>query len=173
MARCSECQKEISDPKTESCLLDVIQIDDVFYHRSTFHFQEPSGRCLHCGIVHGKVHHFGCDVEQCPKCGLQVIGCGCVNDDNVGLFFISAVEGEEVKKPRYPRAHPPMLCVQEIPKEQRSDSGDLYGVFDLNFSAFHRGLSGVVLSRATIFSASRLMEAVKWGIERAREKLTV
>ena len=36
---------------------------------TTYHSDEPDGRCHDCGIKHGGLYHPGCDVEQCPKCG--------------------------------------------------------------------------------------------------------
>ena len=33
--------------------------------------------CHDCGVVEGKLHHFGCDMERCPFCGGQLIGCHC------------------------------------------------------------------------------------------------
>ncbi len=47
---------------------------------STKHFNEPGGRCHNCGIKHGNHHHPGCDVERCPKCGGQLITCGCLDE---------------------------------------------------------------------------------------------
>ncbi len=99
MAKCQDCQQEMGDSKTESCLYDVISIDDVFYHRSTSHFEEPGGRCTDCEIVHGKFHHWGCDVERCPKCGRQLISCGCVNGDNTRLFMASEQEQQALTEP--------------------------------------------------------------------------
>lgn len=37
-------------------------------------------RCHDCGCLPGKFHHPGCDMEICPCCKQQAIGCGCLND---------------------------------------------------------------------------------------------
>lgn len=34
-------------------------------------------RCPDCRVERGEYHRGGCDVEQCPKCRRQRIGCGC------------------------------------------------------------------------------------------------
>src|SRR5262249_14094682 len=33
--------------------------------------------CHDCGVAHGGYHHPGCDVEECPRCGRQLISCNC------------------------------------------------------------------------------------------------
>ncbi len=43
------------------------------------HFNEESGLCHDYNIKHGGHHHPGCDAERCPKCGGQLISCGCLD----------------------------------------------------------------------------------------------
>lgn len=35
--------------------------------------------CHDCGVKPGAHHHQYCDMEDCPKCGYQLIGCECFN----------------------------------------------------------------------------------------------
>jgi len=42
---------------------------------------ETGGRCHDCGTPDGGLHHAGCDMEECPKCGYQAICCPCIEDD--------------------------------------------------------------------------------------------
>jgi len=33
--------------------------------------------CGDCGVMEGQLHEPGCDMERCPICGYQYIGCYC------------------------------------------------------------------------------------------------
>lgn len=46
-------------------------------------------RCHDCGVEPGEFHLPGCDTEQCPKCGRQIITCSCFieYDENGNSFF--------------------------------------------------------------------------------------
>jgi hypothetical protein len=36
-------------------------------------------RCHDCNTQPGRFHHSGCSMEACPKCGGQLISCGCLD----------------------------------------------------------------------------------------------
>ena len=42
---------------------------------------ERHPECHDCNVATGQLHHSGCDMEQCPKCGDQLLGCGCEVDN--------------------------------------------------------------------------------------------
>lgn len=37
-------------------------------------------KCGDCGVIEGELHHPGCDMERCPKCGNQLLSCCCWQD---------------------------------------------------------------------------------------------
>lgn len=69
MVKCKDCGKE---------MYPVILIDGRFYLRDTSCY-DINTYCHDCGILNkeGNIHHFGCDVERCPKCRKQLISCSC------------------------------------------------------------------------------------------------
>jgi hypothetical protein len=39
--------------------------------------------CRDCAAARGQLHVPICCLEQCPRCGGQTIGCGCVHDEDL------------------------------------------------------------------------------------------
>lgn len=35
-------------------------------------------RCPDCNVEPGQLHVPGCDIERCPRCHCQAIGCDCI-----------------------------------------------------------------------------------------------
>jgi len=85
MAECRYCKQDMEDPKTKTCtdnstitFPDGIEFSTVPFKK---HPDVQSDRCHDCGVVSGGKHHPGCDMERCPRCGGQLIGCGCLDED--------------------------------------------------------------------------------------------
>lgn len=77
---CKVCEKDMADVTVETCTGNdwIDYPDGKRMESSDYHFNEPSGRCHDCNIAPGGKHHPGCDVERCPRCGGQMISCGCL-----------------------------------------------------------------------------------------------
>jgi hypothetical protein len=43
---------------------------------------ERNPRCHDCGVQPGQFHHPGCDMEECPDCGGQLITCSCSHGES-------------------------------------------------------------------------------------------
>lgn len=43
---------------------------------------KPLPRCHDCNVVVGRLHHPGCDGEECPRCHWQAIGCECEGEED-------------------------------------------------------------------------------------------
>lgn len=78
MAKCYDCKKEMTKSKSCSNKFRCIKIDGKAYPRNTTEF-DYNTNCHDCGIENktGNIHHFGCDMETCPKCKGQLISCNC------------------------------------------------------------------------------------------------
>jgi hypothetical protein len=76
MAKCQDCHQEMKT--AETCRWTRIVIDGKEYMRDNKYY-DYGERCHDCGIVNndGAIHHFGCDIERCPKCKDQIISCDC------------------------------------------------------------------------------------------------
>lgn len=76
MAKCSDCNKEMKG--SNSCDKPYLEIDGKKRKRDT-KVRSKSANCHDCSIENkeGNIHHLLCDMEICPKCGGQLITCGC------------------------------------------------------------------------------------------------
>jgi hypothetical protein len=74
MATCIDCNLEMTT--ADGCTLPSVVIDGAHYVRDRC----ADSRCGDCGAKRGQFHHLGCDLERCPRCGRQLISCGCWTD---------------------------------------------------------------------------------------------
>ena len=49
-----------------------------YINPATFDNENPN--CHDCGVQIGAKHHPCCDMERCPRCGLQLISCDCAKE---------------------------------------------------------------------------------------------
>ena len=75
---CEHCgQVEL---ESNGCTVDSVYCDGAVYKRIRYgdeQFDWADDRCHDCGALPGECHHYGCDVEECPICGEQLISCDC------------------------------------------------------------------------------------------------
>ncbi len=85
MAICDDCKQEMTT--AAGCTLPVLVIDGepsdrIRYGDERRPFSQPASpcRCHDCGVQPGALHHLGCDWEECPRCGAQLLSCCCLDD---------------------------------------------------------------------------------------------
>lgn len=62
-----------------TCWRDGRQMARVRYGEEIDDWGANEHPCGDCGVCKGAFHVPGCDVEQCPACGAQIIGCDCTS----------------------------------------------------------------------------------------------
>lgn len=75
---CKDCKREMIINGT--CRFGYIMDDAGVIYQRRRHNDEGELEnlpCHDCNCKVGGLHHYGCDMETCPKCGRQMIGCGC------------------------------------------------------------------------------------------------
>ena len=86
MAICEFCAEEMQT--ADSCDVTGIQAEGTTHARLRWGEElrfpgrrRPTERCHDCAVRPGGFHHPGCDMEECPICGDQMLMCGCGFDE--------------------------------------------------------------------------------------------
>lgn len=92
MAVCRDCNQEMRTAAT--CTVDVLIMRGERFERDRVGQPlGPNGRCGDCGVQRGGFHHFGCDLEECPRCRWQLLSCGCPLVDGETEALMTVAEG--------------------------------------------------------------------------------
>ena len=85
---CRACGVGMGSPEDEGCLVKTFPLTDgtevqrIPYGEEADDYGSGEGKpCGDCAVPVGGVHHVGCDVERCGRCGGQLITCDCPYDD--------------------------------------------------------------------------------------------
>ena len=85
MATCEDCNREMT--LAASCDANVVDLAGHQYARIPYRQPrrakalDSTMRCHDCGVRPGGYHHFGCDMERCPRCSGQLFCCHCWDDE--------------------------------------------------------------------------------------------
>jgi hypothetical protein len=106
MAMCDFCRNDMAE-KPVGCVSFPLIVNGRHYEpigwgsetgpQATYHLN-LDGPCGDCNAPRGGLHHPGCDLAQCPVCGGQMLGCGCVDDNDLvrsHLLFLLSQQGQK------------------------------------------------------------------------------
>lgn len=84
MAKCNFCNRDMLTD--DGCVKVPIihngeKYDPIKFGEELHRCIEGEERCLDCNAKVGHYHHPGCDWEECPVCGGQLLSCGCIDED--------------------------------------------------------------------------------------------
>ena len=78
MAKCKYCFEEMEE--VVGCAWNqAVEFPDGKLIPSVPYAHDEYENCHDCNAKRGYMHHPGCDMERCPRCGGQLIGCGCLD----------------------------------------------------------------------------------------------
>ncbi len=99
MAKCNRCKMEMCDSSTKTCeAYKFVEFPDGTKMTPVPYSPPDSNiRCHDCGVAAGGFHHVGCDLEICPRCEDQLLGCSCFVSD--GAVSDKKVKRQNVGKP--------------------------------------------------------------------------
>ncbi len=84
MVMCDDCNREML--LAASCSARFVELAGERYERLPYRpprsQRDAALRCHDCGVRPDGFHHFGCDMERCPRCGGQLFCCDCWPDDD-------------------------------------------------------------------------------------------
>ena len=73
---CNVCGQDMKT--AESCTQWAVMLDSGETLGRFRYGSDNAEPCGDCGVKHGGIHHRFCSKEVCPRCGGQIISCGCV-----------------------------------------------------------------------------------------------
>lgn len=80
-AICPQCKRNML--KTRTCSNRTIELQGEVYNLIPYGSEQSEWhdiRCHDCGVKRGGYHHPRCDVEECPRCHGQLLGCYCEDE---------------------------------------------------------------------------------------------